>query len=39
VVDRRTNPEITAEAFLSIKTVESHLRNIGSPQARCQLPE
>jgi DNA-binding NarL/FixJ family response regulator len=28
VVDRRTNPEIAAELFLSIKTVESHVRNL-----------
>jgi DNA-binding NarL/FixJ family response regulator len=28
VVDRRTNPEIAAELFLSIKTIETHMRNI-----------
>lgn len=28
VVERKTNPEIAAELFLSQKTVESHLHNI-----------
>jgi DNA-binding NarL/FixJ family response regulator len=28
VVDRKTNPEIAAELFLSKKTVERHLHNI-----------
>jgi DNA-binding NarL/FixJ family response regulator len=28
VVERRTNPEIAADLFLSLKTVETHMRNI-----------
>ena len=28
IVDRRTNPEIASELFLSTKTVESHVRNL-----------
>jgi DNA-binding CsgD family transcriptional regulator len=28
IVDRRTNPQIAAELFLSQKTVESHVRNL-----------
>ena len=28
VTDRKTNPEIASELFLSAKTIESHMRNI-----------
>jgi DNA-binding NarL/FixJ family response regulator len=28
VVDRKTNAEIAAELFLSVKTIESHMRNL-----------
>ncbi len=28
VVDRRTNPEIAQELFLSVKTIETHMRTI-----------
>ena len=28
MVDRRTNPQIAHELFLSIKTIETHMRNV-----------
>jgi DNA-binding CsgD family transcriptional regulator len=28
VVDRKTNPEIATELYLSVKTVDTHLRHI-----------
>jgi DNA-binding NarL/FixJ family response regulator len=28
IVDRKTNPEIAAELFLSQKTIETHIRNM-----------
>ena len=28
VTDRKTNDQIAAELFLSVKTIESHLRNV-----------
>jgi DNA-binding NarL/FixJ family response regulator len=28
LVDRRTNKEIAAELFVSLKTVEAHMRNL-----------
>jgi DNA-binding NarL/FixJ family response regulator len=28
VAKRRTNPEVASELFLSVKTIETHMRNI-----------